>query len=99
MNPIYKDAFDEGTKLNQLIDPDEKVDVAVEIIKMVQQSYEQFPIKILQFYKRYHSSVPYILKLVNKENQTHFGMYFVLGLLHQKEYEKDGKRGISKQTL
>ncbi|TXL67470.1 hypothetical protein FHP05_00155 [Cerasibacillus terrae] len=81
----YKDAFEEGKKMNQLIEPEERVNVAIEILAMVQQSYEQFSIKILQFYKRYHSSVPYLLKQVNNENKIYFDMYFIMGFLQHHE--------------
>ncbi|KPH76567.1 MULTISPECIES: hypothetical protein [Bacillaceae] len=76
--------------MNQLIEPEEKVNVAIEILAMVQHSYEQFSIRIYQFYKRYHSTVPCLIKQqVNNENKVYFGMYFVMGLLHDDTGRKD----------
>lgn len=75
---IYRDAFEEGKKLNRLIEPEEKANVAFEILEIAQQNYEQFSINILRLYKRYHSTVPSLLKQVNKDNKIQFGMYFVM---------------------
>ncbi|TMN21885.1 hypothetical protein [Lentibacillus cibarius] len=83
MEQFYKDAYEEGKKVNLLIEPEDQLNVAINLLGMVEQTYEEFSHEILQFYRHYNNPVPSFIKRVNSDNLIEFGMYFVTGLLSE----------------